>query len=507
MPYNPSIPGQVSEFQLQAIEAVARLVPPQGKVVEVGSLFGSSSWAWAKSVDPSVTVFCIDPWDRNDGVRNIEARLGIKYGIEQFRAYTADCPNIRPLQGYSPANFLDWSDPIDLYYEDAVHVDPILDQNLSFWSGKLKPGGIVCGDDFRPRFPDVRRGARRLAEAFGRDLLRVDFFWCLLPDEKHLAGSAAVAEELRELGLRSDAQKRLRGPIFSAGPRRPVESQPPGISRVVGCRLANDGIDTWPPVGTPDGGSELVAGLRVVAEEAPGRVVAESRVAIGVSQLEPDLPIDFDIVLPLGALKPGRYRLIFDVVRPDGSWTIHPKIEAASASKVEVSASAARSPAEMEEHGASGPAYALGSTILFNTGGTSEDYTRDGWILPEKNHRWMSLEASRLVLPVAPPAEALRAGSKVRMKMTATPFVAPGKIDRQSLSVSVNGESVFEGMLSEKSTVEVDIPADVFFRDTPASIAFFHPDGRRPADVLEGSRDVKVLSFAVSDMTFTLDNG
>src|SRR4051794_9544102 len=84
MPYNLSIPGQVSEFQLRAIECVAALVPPGGHVVEVGSLFGCSSWAWARSVDPSVTVHCIDPWEKNEGVRLMEARYGVTYGVEQF---------------------------------------------------------------------------------------------------------------------------------------------------------------------------------------------------------------------------------------------------------------------------------------------------------------------------------------------------------------------------------------------------------------------------------------
>src|SRR5262245_33735795 len=105
MPYDLTIPGQVTEFQLRAIEAVATLVPPQGIVVEIGSLFGRSSYAWAASVPASATVYCIDPWEKNEGVRPMEARYGIQYGIEQFKKYTRACNNIIPLQGYSPYNF------------------------------------------------------------------------------------------------------------------------------------------------------------------------------------------------------------------------------------------------------------------------------------------------------------------------------------------------------------------------------------------------------------------
>src|SRR5271156_805044 len=113
MPYNLDIPGQVSLHQLKAIECVAALVPAGGNVVEVGSLFGCSSWAWAKSVDPSVTVHCFDPWVNTGGVKAMEAKHGIQYGLEQFLVHTRDCPNIVPHQGYSPKDFLTWDGPID----------------------------------------------------------------------------------------------------------------------------------------------------------------------------------------------------------------------------------------------------------------------------------------------------------------------------------------------------------------------------------------------------------
>ena len=318
MPYNLSIPGQVSEYQLKAIEAVATLVPKGGKVVEVGSLFGCSSWAWAKSVDPSVTVYCIDPWEKNEGVRNMEARYGVTYGIEQFLKYTADCQNVRAMQGYSPDQFQDWSEPIDLYYEDAVHTDPVLARNLTFWTSKLKSSGIICGDDYRPRFPDVRRGAESLAAKFKRELIRVDFFWCLLPDDSSLPGCSTVARRLRKLQHQSDALKRNRGPILSIGPRFPVATIPVKTSPLLSCRLSNEGLDPWPP----EIGGPLIAGVRVVCEETPATVLAESRVTLPCNQLQPDVPLDFELVLPAGPLHPGKHRAIYDIIRTDGYWMV-----------------------------------------------------------------------------------------------------------------------------------------------------------------------------------------
>lgn len=333
MAFNLSIPGQVSLHQLKAIEVVASLVPENGKVVELGSLFGRSSWAWAKSVHPSVQVYCIDPWTGNEGVRPMEQRLGVKYGIEQFKKYTEDCPNIHALQGYSPANFVDWSDPIDLYYEDAVHTDPILSENLEFWSARLKPTGVICGDDYRPRFPDVRNGAERLARRFGRSLERVDFFWCLLPDEAAVPGAAAVRARVREIAAEFEAERRAQGPRFQVAPLRALASLSAGESPTIACRASHDGLDPWPEAPTS---SPIRASLRVFAEAGGSAPIAESRVDLAVNQLAPDLPSEFNMPLPTGDLAPGDYVAVLDLLDASGAYVQTPNPRPGEGMKFEV---------------------------------------------------------------------------------------------------------------------------------------------------------------------------
>lgn len=199
-----NIPGQVDELQLKAIEAVAALVPAGGIIVEVGSLFGRSSWAWAQSA-PEATVYCVDPWVGNRGVRDLERIHGVTYGLEAFENFTQDCANIHALKGFSPTDFLTWHEPVDLYYEDAVHVDPVLSSNLEFWISHLREDGIVCGDDFRIRFPDVVKGAHRYAESLNRELSRVGYFWCLLPSRDPFGNVARVKNDLAKLSRESIA--------------------------------------------------------------------------------------------------------------------------------------------------------------------------------------------------------------------------------------------------------------------------------------------------------------
>lgn len=150
-------------------------------------------------------------------------------------------------------------------------------------------------------------------------------------------------------------------------------------------------------------------------------------------------------------------------------------------------------------------AYELGTTIHFNLDGQSQLYTREGWVGAEKRHRWMSDEESRLVLSVSPPPEAQIARGTVRLEMTAAPFVVPGKVEHQSLIVRVNGETVFDERIKRAGTIAIAMPASLFFGEHPVRLVLRHPDAVRPCDVVEGSHDLKFLSFAVQAMRLTLE--
>ena len=172
MPYDLRIPGWMPESELKILELAARTIPPGGRMVEVGSFCGRSSWCWAKSVDPSVQVTCLDIWNptqhpyrppaRTDNPASVEADYGVAASedlsvgtLANFQRYTHDCPNIRVIQGASPYDFQDWRDPLDLVFLDGLHNNPVFWDDLNFWFWKLKPGGLCCGDDFSREPSDV----------------------------------------------------------------------------------------------------------------------------------------------------------------------------------------------------------------------------------------------------------------------------------------------------------------------------------------------------------------
>ena len=184
MPYNLRIPGWMPESELKIIEQVAATIPKHGKMVEVGPFCGRSSWCWAKSVDPTVRVTCLDIWNPSDHPYHPPAEIGgqdtmnADFGVadslarvtgtlENFRHYTRDCDNIVASQGASPYDFQDWNEPLDLVFLDGVHHNPVFWDDLNFWFWKLKLGGLCCGDDFARTHPDVMWSVNDFAKNHG----------------------------------------------------------------------------------------------------------------------------------------------------------------------------------------------------------------------------------------------------------------------------------------------------------------------------------------------------
>ncbi len=172
--YNLAIPGWMPEGELKILEALALKVPKGGTIVEIGPFCGRSSWCWAKTA-PTATVYCLDPWDPVEHPFHPPVKLkthdesdecGSDFGkannlletvatLKNFKLYTADCPNIVPMQGYSPTDFKSWSIPADLIFLDGLHHNPGFAADLHFWFWHVKKGGIICGDDCARTHPDV----------------------------------------------------------------------------------------------------------------------------------------------------------------------------------------------------------------------------------------------------------------------------------------------------------------------------------------------------------------
>ncbi len=469
MPYNLDIPGQVSEFQLQAIEVVASLVPRGGCVVEVGSLFGRSSWAWARSVPQDATVYCIDPWEGNQGVRGLEQAHGIQYGIEQFREYTKDCPNVRPIQAYSPDGIGDWDIPVDIYYEDAVHTNPILDQNIKFWTSRLSPNGIACGDDYRPRFADVRAAAEWAGSRPGHKLYLVDYFWCALPDARPDFDTREAARRLTELGkaARAHNHRELKGTKIKISPLVAMpdifQSEQP---QTVSFRIVNDGLDPWPA--KPDGTLALIKTL-----VRNGEVLTEESHPLNRDQLCHDMPIDTPVTIPFGPPLSGDMTLQIVLA---GSPPTPDSVFSCDVVLKDI------------------PVYTAEEVVRFSSASQLPVILQTGWASPERNHIWTDGEQSRMTLSW-PSHDAGTWWLNIMLR----PFVTDAA-PSQPLAIILNGAPVLSVSLSGPTNISVPFAID---RDKPLTIDLRHDKGLRPADVLSQSDDRRKLAFALTSVSVT----
>jgi hypothetical protein len=123
-------------------------------IVEVGCYVGASTAIMADA-NPQVQVHSFDPFDEKSHDPNHRQILDECLGQGRERTYEnvrnrLNRSNIILHKGYSPQDFQMWDQPIDMYFEDGLHRDPIFSDNIKFWSSKLKVGGILAIHDYRP---------------------------------------------------------------------------------------------------------------------------------------------------------------------------------------------------------------------------------------------------------------------------------------------------------------------------------------------------------------------
>jgi hypothetical protein len=315
MPFNMDVPGQQSEFELRAIEQAASLIPEGGVAVEIGSLFGRSAWAWAKSA-PKARIVCVDPWEPGPGSQPLEQRYGVSYSIDTFKRMTRDCPNVETLRGYSPEVAKDWRQPIDLFFEDAVHRNPVFEQNIDFWSSHLKSTGVACGDDYRPRYPDIVNGVNKLAKRLGRSIVTVDFFWCLLPNARDVPAARDVEENLKSLSRAAFDFNLSETPVVFTEPLSTFKTVKINEPREVKVRVASFYADNWAP-GTD--GRKVEIGVRVYGDaKDQGPILAEKRMTLNTAVIYPDQPIELVMELPTKGMKPGKHFALYGVFDESG---------------------------------------------------------------------------------------------------------------------------------------------------------------------------------------------
>ena len=305
MPYNLRIPGRFTERELWAIEAMAKSVPPGGVVVEVGSYLGLSSYAWAKSVDPSVTVYCIDAWEEDgEYAQKWQEKYQIDYSLEKFHEFTQTCSNIVVLKGFSQHIFADWDKSIDVYFQNIGRQHTVIGENISLWSQFVKVDGLICGYGYGGEFPCVIDEVRKLANLYGVEPVIVEKIWCLT--------TGVSVNKLNTITKIND----IHGYEYELNISEPPALLEPGDLLKVSGKLKNISGRDWDIF--IDDKETIKIGIQVYEENKPGR--QEFRSSICVDKFFDGATIEFECVIDTKPLKQGKIRLVFDLVAEGRYW-------------------------------------------------------------------------------------------------------------------------------------------------------------------------------------------
>jgi predicted O-methyltransferase YrrM len=151
--YDLTIEGWMSEEELKQIELWSTSVPLGGIIVEVGSYKGRSAIAWAGSCDPSVTLYCYDYFENDNG----------DY-YHEFLENTKNLMNIKSFKGSSPKQVSYTGSPIDIFFLDASHSGIQLTRLINHHLPLIKKGGMFCGHDYTSVWPGVVASVNFLEE-------------------------------------------------------------------------------------------------------------------------------------------------------------------------------------------------------------------------------------------------------------------------------------------------------------------------------------------------------
>jgi len=167
-----NIPGWANRDILTALGKYSSLVDNNGVILEIGGLFGRSTYMMGSSKKSSVKLMTIDNWPTmvnhtfHDGLCGadqltlLNSRIVDNYitGEDFFGLWNEFTKGISNNIGMRmPADSPNTDFPmIDLIYHDAGHEYKEVYSDLNHWFPKLKQHGILIVDDYDPKnFPGV----------------------------------------------------------------------------------------------------------------------------------------------------------------------------------------------------------------------------------------------------------------------------------------------------------------------------------------------------------------
>jgi len=137
--------------------------------------------------------------------------------------------------------------------------------------------------------------------------------------------------------------------------------------------------------------------------------------------------------------------------------------------------------------------YNIGEKIDFRRGGNATGFVWEGWSSPEENFTWTAGRDAIIVLPLEEPAK-----KPLVLKARLGPFLVPGHIEGQNVSIYVDETKVGDWFVKRTGEFEVKVP-EQFTDDSSIRVRFEIPNAASPAS-FGHSKDARKLGVAFQSM-------
>ncbi len=140
----------------ETYDMIVDQIPEDGKIVEIGSFLGRSTHYLATSLinanKENVKIYCVDTFAGSSEHANLDLPQDFSNTFKENLQYFIGRNMVIPCQGRSDdTNILEKFEEatIDYIMVDGAHeYEPVIDDIQNWWP-KLKPNGVMFGDDYQ----------------------------------------------------------------------------------------------------------------------------------------------------------------------------------------------------------------------------------------------------------------------------------------------------------------------------------------------------------------------
>ena len=139
----------------ETYDHIVDIIPDDGKIVEIGSFLGRSTHYLATSLmnanKEQVKIYCVDTFEGSSEQANLKIPKYFSHMFKENLKFFIGRELVIPCQGRSDSKeiidrFEDGS--IDYIMIDGAHEHEAVMDDIENWWSKLKPDGIMFGDDY-----------------------------------------------------------------------------------------------------------------------------------------------------------------------------------------------------------------------------------------------------------------------------------------------------------------------------------------------------------------------